>query len=33
MFFGLSREDLLKRLTQVLPVTVDKVTLAGRVPL
>jgi uncharacterized protein YidB (DUF937 family) len=30
---GISREELLKRLTQVLPATIDKVTPAGRVPL
>jgi uncharacterized protein YidB (DUF937 family) len=30
---NISREELLKRLTQVLPVTVDKSTPAGRVPL
>jgi uncharacterized protein YidB (DUF937 family) len=30
---GMSREDLLKRLTQALPQTVDKATPAGRSPL
>ena len=30
---GLSREELLKRLTQALPQTVDQATPAGRVPL
>ncbi len=30
---GISREELLKRLTQSLPMTVDKATPAGRVPL